>query len=507
MPRNSTEIDLKLARENRSYYDGDLWRSWIGPRIPSTEPRADELMSEVERVFQSVNFIKECCDRHVNALIGKFPTWHLKDRTGQRIPTKDDDGNPLDTPAAQAERELQRWLDAVLQRTDSGQTEQGDPFIEAVTNLLITGFGSLRLWKPERFADREDPIEQIYLHAPSTGSVTVERNEDGFIDSITYYLNGRTEQERFNEQGQLEISTLGSEAEALAIDTGGRWTIAFMRGDSLLTPQIKKLQDAVNHALTNLIRNQEQAGFLEKIFLNAQLPGQWVDDASAPGGQRFVPNEDGLRTGPGQTTFLYGIPTGEPDTASYTNPSVFVNQPVSPSTFLEVVKAFRALILEQFGQGHLLAEGDGGISGVSRIQLRQDFETMLLRQKRTVEAAIANIFNVVLRLLGYDDLEAVVSLRITTGKLTPEERAAVIAEFDKGLLSKSTAMALLGSVEDVDAELSLMAEEKAEQMAAAVIDPLNATLEPPTPENLNATRQEIDNPPGSQRTTDPTGTA
>jgi hypothetical protein len=94
----------------------------------------------------------------------------------------------------------------------------------------------------------------------------------------------------------------------------------------------------------------------------------------------------------------------------------------------------------------------------------------LTRQKTTIEAAIANILNVVLRILGYEELEAVVQLRITTGKLSPEERQMIITEFDKGLLSKATAIALLGSVDDCDAELALIAEEAAEDMRSRSSD-------------------------------------
>ncbi|MEM9486505.1 MAG: phage portal protein, partial [Cyanobacteria bacterium P01_F01_bin.116] len=116
-------------------------------------------------------------------------------------------------------------------------------------------------------------------------------------------------------------------------------------------------------------------------------------------------------------------------------------------------------------QGHLLADGDGGLSGESRIQMRQNFELYLRAWKRPIESAISNILNIVLRLLDYTELEAVVQLNITTGKLSSEERQAVISEYQAGLLSKATALAQLDSVDDVDAELALIDEER--QAAAA----------------------------------------
>lgn len=432
-------------------------------------------MREVERVFQSINLIRECCDRHVAALIGKFPLWYLKGEDGERVDTAGNDR------AAQAEIQLQRWLDAVLARSDAGVTDQSDPFVQSVTNLAVCGYGALRLWQPKRFEDSDDPIERIHLHAPAVGSVEEERGEDGFLDKLTYRY-GNAQSEVLELDGSTLVIT-GTEIDGeLRIDTGGRWAIAQMRCPSLLTPQIKQNQNALNHAATMLMRNQEQGGFLQRIFLNAQMPGEWVEDATAPGGQRFVPSAEGLRTGPGEDSFIYGLP--QPNAAggeTYSTPTVSYRDPVGVSTFLESVAAFRSWIYHQFGQGHLLADGDGSLSGVSRIQLRQDFEVALTRQKRVIEAAIAQILNVVLRLLDYPDLEVVVQLRISTGKLSPEERAAVLLELERGLLSKSTAMSLLGSVDDVDAELELIRAELEAELAVRPAPIDNGGGDPPTP--------------------------
>jgi hypothetical protein len=174
---------------------------------------------------------------------------------------------------------------------------------------------------------------------------------------------------------------------------------------------------------------------------------------------------------------------------------VVTNQPIAPDGFLKSIAAYREFIYHSFGQGHLLASADGNINGVSRIQLRQDFEMKLTRQKTTIEAAIANILNVVLRILGYEELEAVVQLRITTGKLSPEERQMIITEFDKGLLSKATAIALLGSVEDVDSELALIREEATEEMRSRSSDDDDDPPVPnnePTPPNNEPTDEEPD---------------
>jgi len=463
------EDRVQAIEEAVSYYDGFHFDFWCGPRIDPQEPRAAQLMREVERVFQSTNLIRECVDRHIVALIGKFPHWYLKDEKGKRIDSKGNDR------AAAAEVELQRWIDTVLQKAANGEAANGeeDPLFESVKQLVLTGESALRLWQPKRFENAADPIDRIHLHAVPPVALKVTRGEDGFIDELEYrYGNGKVETERFLEDGRLEIT--GSDiAEAIQIDTGGRWTIAQMRSPSILSPQIKQNQNAINHSLTMMLRNQEQAGFLDRIFLNAQPPGDWVKDETAPTGERFVPNGAGLEKGAGQDTFIFGVPTGDPTNPSgITNPTVITNQPVSPDSFIASIAQYRELIYHAFGQGHLLSSGDGAINGVSRIQLRQDFEVKLTRQKRAIEAAIGNIFNVVLRLLEYEDFEVVVQLRISTGKLSPEERQMVINEFSKGLMSKSTAMALLASVDDTDSEIALITAERETEMEPRIeVDP------------------------------------
>jgi hypothetical protein len=452
----------KQAQENLNYYLGDHWSSWVGPTIPPTVPNAAEKLAQLERVFQSANIISECVDNWKDGLISQPFTWSLKDSKGKRV------------KAAEAEVELQRWLDWVNQQSiaaDPATTNfrQADPWSECVLSLGVTGEGNLRLWQPRKYENDADPIHHIHLHSPKVGSVKVDRDDDGFIESIAYtYGTNKKETQQINEQGQVVVTVTDGEdqeGEPLEIDADGRWTIQQIQGPSLLTPSIKKLQNSINHALTMKLRNNELSGFRESVFLNAQAPGEWVDDPTAPGGQRFVPSTEPLERGPGIDRYVYGVPTGDPMNPTYTTPSVHESEPVAVSTFKDSIEIDRILLYLAFKQGHLLDTGDAGLSGESRIQMRQGFELFLQGWKRKVESAIANILNIVLRILGYTDLEVVVQLRITTGKLSAEEKDAVVKEFQAGLMSKATAIAKLGSVDDVDAELALIDEELSKESA------------------------------------------
>lgn len=454
--------------ENLAYYLGDHWQTWVGPIVPPEADPDGQKMAAIRRVFQSANILAECCDNWRDGLISQDFTWYLKGANGER------------TEAPEAELQLQRWLDWVNEQAlhlDPCATnfQQADPWSEFVLSLGVLGEGNLRLWQPDRFADDPDPIHKIHLHSPKAGSVEVDRGDDGFIDKITYnYGENQREVQVFNESGDLEITVPGSE-EPLTLPTGRRWTIQQVKSRSILSPSVKQLQNSINHSLTMKLRNGELSGFRERVFLNCQPPGEWVSDASAPSGQRFVPGVP-LDRGPGIDSYHYGVPEGDSNNPGYATPSLFESEPVSPATFRESIQEDIGLIYRQFKQGHLLASGDGAnLSGESRIQQRQAFELFLKGWKRRVEAAIAATLNIVLKILEYEGLEVVVELRITTGKLSAEETGAIITQYDKGLLSQSTAMALIGSVDDVDAELAMIEEERATATAVQPVNRLTST--------------------------------
>ncbi|MEM9448682.1 MAG: hypothetical protein AAGA75_09115 [Cyanobacteria bacterium P01_E01_bin.6] len=454
----------KSASENLQYYFGDHWPFWVGPIVPQSVSGAAEKMAALKRVFQSANIIGECVDNWKDGLISQDFTWYLKGETGDRLDTE---GN---TTAAAAEIELQRWIDFAEQMTIQGdptlsQFKCSDPWSEFVLSLGVTGKAAFRLWQPEKFANDDDPIKRIHLHVPKAPSVSVERDDDGFLEEIRYSYTGDQEVHRQDEQGRMVV-TVGDE-EMPPIDTGDRWLIQCMECESLLTPQVKALQNAINHSLTMKLRNNELSGFREKVFLNAEFP-----DAD-------------MERGPGRDVYLYGILQGDRNSPTYANPSVVESQPVPITTFRESIELDRVLMYLHFRQGHLLSNDGNNISGESRIQMRAGFELYLKGWKRRVESAISNVLNIVLKLLGHEGFEVVVELRISTGKLSNEERQSVIGEFNAGLLSRSTAIATLGTVADTDAEIALIEEERSEQSAPIAADPLEVDEDDDDDDNDN----------------------
>ncbi|MGL5926367.1 phage portal protein [Chroococcidiopsis sp.] len=451
-----------IVEENLAYYEGGeevFSLGWIGPRLEPKDEHYEEVMEAIAKVFQSSNKIKECIDRHRNAIVGKKPHWYFADPAGNRVE---------DDTASVAELLLQCWIDRQYRLAISSESALTNAIAECTKNMLVTGRGYLRLWSPKRFRNSPDLINRVALHSPHPDSVIINRDDDEFTDSIEYHYTfgelKRVEVQRIDEVSNFTIFTtldeqgIEIEEETIALDLGGRYSIYEMRSPSLITDSVKRAQNAINFALTMMIRNAEVGGFRERLILGAQPPGRWEDD-------KFYPDNE-FRVGPGQTAFLQGAPLHDEmgQLKGYTNPSVYSAEPVSPQTFIDTAQAFTANIYHQFSQSHLLGS-DLQLSGVSREQARQDFETTLGEHSDIVAAAIAGAYGSALMMLNQDstdtyrNLDIVVQLRLSATSPLPEELDRILKFQQAGLLSKATAMSLSGFIEDTDAELALLAEE------------------------------------------------
>ncbi|MEO1208861.1 MAG: hypothetical protein AAFX78_04885 [Cyanobacteria bacterium J06638_20] len=446
----------KHSKDIQFYKGDDLFSvAWIGPTFSSDDENYTAKMTALKRVFQGHNVLGELVENWKDGLISEPFHWYLKDSTGDRA---EDTG--------EAEATLQRWIDWVEQQylqLDPKATnfQQSDPWSEFVLSVGVCGEGNLRLYQPERFEDAADPIQRYHLHAPKAGSVKVDRGRDGFIDKISYATNEENQIQEWITSEVLRISN-GSDDDpnAKEVTTGGRWLIQHIKMPSLMTESAKQKQSAICHALTMMVRNQETAGFRERVLLNGDLPAN-------------------VERGPGIDLVVPGFMQGEPGgRETLTNPSVHESQPVPVDTFEQAIALNRTLLYLEYKQGHLLSTSDGTLSGESRIQARQGFELFLRGWKRPIESAIANTLNVVLRLLGYEQYEAVVELRISTGKLSAEERQEIRSDYEAGLLSRASAIALSGLSDDPDAEMALIEEEReAESRRREPVNPLG--IDPP----------------------------
>lgn len=459
-------------QENIDYYTDEHIKYWIGSRPDDKDPYKEKVWREIKRVFVSANFVKECIDRHVEALIGNFPEIKLKSSTESQPTALIEAG----------EKEISKWLSQMFRSASTQEScEDMNPIIQALTRMCVLGKGYLRLFARSRYKNSEDFYKKVSLHAPDKSQVRMFYDDEGTLEAIEYLFADRKIERQeldpvtgvltfkiYRDEGDKEK---GITIDQYELDLNHNWTIVELKAPALITKSIKSLQNAINLDLTMLARNVVQAGFLERLLLNAQTPGEFIESES--GNLEFIPDPGGYTAGPGTTAVVTGIPIGDNpnNPENYTTPSVVFRDPVDVTTFEKTLNTYVPRMYHEFGQGHLLSAGDGAISGVSRIQLSMDFSNKLKRQIETVENSLEMVFYTALLMLAhhsgrveqYKKVEAVVELSLQDHLLTPEEHQQIREDFTAGIMSHETTLQLL-DVGDPTAEIERKSAEREEEM-------------------------------------------
>lgn len=495
LPRESAG---RAPRSAQAYYDGDHWQlgaGWVGPRPESIDPDSARVMTEIFCAFVSSNKIREVLDRHDHAVIGREPDWSL---TPSRA-LKDDEQPSIDEQALidEATAALTDWWDS---RTLLDELQK------AVITLLLSGRASVRLFVPPGLTepmaggavvvpdavDLASAFEVLYVNRPKPESAGVITDEDTQAEA-SVYLYSKKNQERAEisyVDGDVTVLAIvdAAQTEGITLDLGGHLWLFEMVAPALFTDPLRRLQDQLNMTLTMQGRNVVQGGFLERVILNGQMPGEWVADLTAPGGKRFVPAT--LKFGGGTTNYIAGIPTrdAQNNVTGFSNPSVNYRDPVSPDTFIASADSLKRAILEETHQLHTLISGDATASGESRKQARAEFATSLRATKTAIDGCGRWLIETSLRIAAhfagqpgrYDGLRAIFECRIDTGPLTADEIRLVIEEHDAGLIDLEEAMMRVG-VDDPAAMVAKIAAEKDAnaERAAKFAPPPVAPIVPP----------------------------
>ena len=462
----------QAEQENIDYYTDEHIKYWIGSQPDEKDPHKERVWREIKRVFVSANFVKECVDRHVEALIGNFPEIKLKSKN---------DGQPTAIIEA-GEKEINNWLSYMFRSAATQEScEDMNPIIQALTRMCVLGRGYLRLFTRSRYKYSEDFYKKVSLHAPDRSQIRMFYDAEGSLEAIEYLFSDRKieRQELDPVTGVLHFKIYRDESDKekditldeYDLDLNHNWSIVELKAPALITRSIKSLQNAINLDLTMLARNVVQAGFLERLLLNAQTPGEFIE--SERGDLEFIPDPMGYRTGPGSTAIVTGIPIGDNpnNPENYTNPSVVFRDPVDVTTFEKTLLTYVPRLYHEFGQGHLLSAGDGSISGVSRIQLSMDFSNKLKRHIETIENSLEMLSYAALLMLShysgkteaYKKVETVVELSLQDHLLTPEEHKEIRDDFTAGIMSHETTLQLL-DVGDPVAEIERKTAERDAEM-------------------------------------------
>lgn len=517
---------------SQAYYGGDAWQggsAWVGPRPAEGEAEAAGVMAEIEAGLVSKNVIAECVHRHRDALIGQEPDWSLVPR--RPLGRTPDPENPERTLPGEPTDEEKRLIDeANAALVDWWDGQQALTLIqEAASNLLISSYpksltskdarACLRLFVPPASLAKSgvvplqgslpDALNLIYPHAPElfTATVYVDPNSQermGMYAFVVSDLAGGAEENRVEVHGlndsRQTIIRVYQNAETMAetapLDLGGHLGIFEMRRERLITPQIQQLQALCNMALTMMGRNVVLGGFLERVILNAQMPGKFIDDPENPGKKIFQPHP--YKVGPSATNTLAGLPIyGDPQRrdliTGYTSPDVVYRDPVDVSTFKETLAEAYGAVLDQTKQTHALISKDATASGESRKQAAAEFLKSLNSTKAQIEAAGRWLLETALAMAAqftgqpgrFAGLRAQFQCRVDIGPMTSEEQNTVISLKRESIISTSTAMQRAG-VDDPEAEIAKIAKERAEADARTVNNAkAMAAIKQPEPGNPN----------------------
>jgi hypothetical protein len=509
MPTPFDNLSLQTAREyisvppyledNRLYYTGDHWaqgRFWVGPRSSGTDSAV--VLSEIQRGFVSSNKVREAVERHVGGVIGREPAWGLTVNRPLQV----------DEEPTTEEKALIKEAEALL--TGWWDERRIHALIRKATATLLWGSRScVRLFVPvgtlkngiAPFVEPEQAINLIYAQRPDpTQSVVyVDPDTQQRIGIYAYEYNYTHPLYQSEYKDWIEVSYLDGEktvlqllnTEKVADETrlvmGGHLWLYEMCRDVMITPQVRQLQNLLNMALTMMQRNVILGGFLERVLLNVQLPGSYVDDVNEPTGKRFVPQQP--HVGASTLNAYTGLSvTDAAGNVSYTNPSVIYRDPVPVDVFEQTKNAAYLAILEETQQLHAAIAGDATASGKSRQQAMADFLTSLLETAAEVNALGRWLLETVLSLTAlysgqqgrYDSLRATFDCRLDLGPLDPQDVQQVINLVNNKLLSHETGMARV-RVDDVDAEQTrINAEAEVEQQRQIQMIQMNQLLHPPT---------------------------
>lgn len=479
------------ATRNRTFYAGDHWQDstgWVGQRPPSTATGYQEVLRQIAEGFISENAIREVTNRHRQAVLGREPAWGLTvRRPTKQTPLTSDEQGLID----EAETFLTAWWD---------RRNLHQHLHDAVVTLLLATRATIRLYVPRGLLDDQgrvrvgsvdNALDAIFVDVPLPMVAGVFTDPDTGRE-YSLFADRRDGNNDYAELGFVDtagntvlrtIAAGGVQDWVLPLDQ--RLPLVELRREAFISEQVRRQQQALNLALTQMLRNVNLAGSLERTIMNAQRPGRWLnpDGSEWQEGQPTTNRRwqaEPYAVGAGVTGWLTGTPIrdAQNNLVGYANPNITYRDPVSVETFVATREQYYRGILGETQQLHALISGDALASGESRKQARSEFTDSLEPTKTAVDAAGRALLETALALAAvlagapnrYASLRVEFNTLVNAGPLSAEERQQTINEYTAGLIGWETAASRLG-VDDVDAERQRIADDRQQQGA---VDPVQA---------------------------------
>lgn len=453
-------------------YEGEHWQGgwgWAGPMLDPTDPGYQQTWWLIAKGFVSRNLLKQIVDRHVNGVLARMPKWTLMPIEA----TTGDEEMPeaLRQTIADATAFLRDWVSA------RGVHQMLKNYL--VDLLMPTGRGSLRFWIPPGLSTElqgsggavrqlnvgdsvGEALRRIYLEKPPVTDAAVVTDPD---TQRQVGIRLMREPDRawltfLDAEGQRTfVRSVNNEGGGAGVsyDLGGRLLMFQGRREPLVTRQFLQMQRALNFAESVIPRTNETAGFLQRIITNAQLQGTWEKDPET-GALKFTPDPNATPVyGAGITNYFSGqVLEDEDGKLQQATPGVHVQEPITPNGAIVSAEHFSAAMHVEGHQAHLVRD-----SGIPPEIARQEYALSLLDSAIPVVEATTWILGTGLALAEAlrgevgrftEQLRPSVSAVVNIGPVSPEEKTAMIAAFEKAVLARETVQETAFSVEDVDAE-------------------------------------------------------
>jgi hypothetical protein len=389
------------------FHEGDHWQNsngWIGPRPWMKDGTYFIQMKEIEDAFVSENAIKECNDRHHTGVLGREPRWNYL------IPSKVNE-KETPKPIVTANAAATIWWN-----TDNAVDILGQSLIRCLNEDRAV----LRFYIPEGFLNDDGTFNGDVTDLQSAMSnLSLElcdnANSGVFFDKRTKQHIGVLYFKRDDEEW-LEIVYVDRETKdtvirqicaARGVDPvearyklNGLLTMFEVRRPALTTKQVQSCQKSLNVADTMMMRNVNQAGSLERYFLNAEEPSEIVEvpDATQVSGVKRIKRSIPFRTGAGTTMFLKGalIYNENGEVVGRSDPNINYKDPVDVTTFVDTCDKFYSSILGQYQQKMYLLAAEGNVGADSRESAKEEFRSSLKFSKRSIDPAGRWILDVLL---------------------------------------------------------------------------------------------------------------
>lgn len=482
---------------NLQFFEGDHWQGGEGwPQSIDPEANGAEYIQRlIKEMFESKNVIGEVVERFLDGLLENSPEVSI-------TPPTDEDEEPAEElldRATQIETRINRWTE---------RRKFMEEVRDAVKYAALGGRGYLRPFVPPGRRDEQgrltgswDEIFRdlyveavkpsnavIYTHPRTQRKLSVfhfvpgetteiddpnrdidkERVELGWIDPDTGETVMRILHEGESPEALRENDPEGDgptlEERELRLDLQEHLLLQEVEIDQLITEQVRSSQKSLNMTKTMLSHNEVNAGFNERMFLNAQPPGKF--EKNAHGERKFVQND--LPRGPFRTHFIQGTTTtDEMGQEQLATPSVVIDEPDDPEVYIKGKASKRKDILDEVDQTFVLMNESTEISGRSRLIARHEFTKSLNKAVEEVTELIrGGIMSITVMAETFGkggpsigELRLPIEVYPDSGPLTPEEMSALESMTEAGLMSMQTALSRAG-INDIEAEKQRIREEE-----------------------------------------------